>query len=124
VRSRQPTRPAAIRPRTATRPRTRVLPRDRDLDLDRDLDRDRRANRAVYGFVSRAPADIAGEALTNFLERRILSKRNSRHDHPGRADAALRRALLDKCALQRMITTEPFDRRDVGVLDLRSRDQT
>src|ERR1700704_3422431 len=57
---------------------------------------------AVNRRVTRAPTEITRQADANLVERRFPSKRHGRHDHPRRADAALRAAVLDEGALQRV----------------------
>src|SRR6185503_6709329 len=54
---------------------------------------------------------------------RLRTERDRGHDHPRRANPALRAAELDKRMLQRMLAAESFDGRDAGAIDLRERHQ-
>jgi hypothetical protein len=84
----------------------------------------RRRYRAIDGHVSSAPAQIPREPNADLLERRPSAKRHGRHDHPRRADAALRPTVLDEGALQRMTSVQPFDRRHARPVNLRDRYET
>src|SRR5712672_1072404 len=69
--------------------------------------------------VAGAAADIAGELVADFTLGRILvllEQLAHRHDHPGRAEAALQGVMLVESRLHRMqgatARREAFDRRD------------
>ena len=55
---------------------------------------------------------LPARPVAHAIERRAWTERHRRHDHPRRADAALRAAVLHERALQRMPAAEPLDRRD------------
>src|SRR5882757_2358710 len=76
-------------------------------------------NRAYDVGVAGTAADIAGEVMANFALGRVgvLGEQlPDRHDHAGRAEAALQGVVLMEGRLNRMQSAaagrEPFDRRD------------
>jgi hypothetical protein len=58
------------------------------------------------------------------FERCVWRQLHSGHDHAGRADTALRRAVLDECVLQAVAFFQSFNGRNLGVFRLRNRHQT
>ena len=80
-------------------------------------------NRSIDRRVARAAAQVAREARLHLIQRRIPAERDRRHDHPGRADAALRAAVLDEGMLQRVTAAQAFDRHHPRPVDLRDRHQ-
>ena len=94
----------------------RPVPRSaaRRCDVDRSIDR-RVARCSGTGCRQADPASASSDGFA--------AERHRRHDHPRRADAALRAAVLDERALQRMTAAEPFDRRHARAGDLRDRHQ-
>src|SRR6185436_15778509 len=67
--------------------------------------------------VSRAAADVAGDAEANFVFRRVgilVEQRLGHHDHPRRTEAALRAAKLGELLLQRML--DSFDGDDLAAV--------
>src|SRR3974390_781631 len=81
----------------------------------------RALDRAVDGGIAGAPADIAGQPDPDGVLRRPWTKGDGSEDHPGRADATLRTAELDKSPLQGVASAESFDGGDVGSGHLRER---
>jgi hypothetical protein len=83
-------------------------------------------DRAVDGFVARAPAQVPGERFAHALERglaRGLDQAARGEDHTRCADAALRTHLAHHRALERVIAREPLDRGHVAAFRLRARHQ-
>src|SRR5471032_1089028 len=70
-------------------------------------------------LVAGAAAEIAGDAFANFAFGGgwvVLEQRHGRHDHAGRAVAALQAVLFPEAFLQRVqmaVRSEPFNRRDL-----------
>ena len=65
----------------------------------------RRAHRAHDRLVAGAAAEVAREPAADLVVRRVgvaVEQRLRRHEHAGRAEAALQRVLLDERALQRV----------------------
>ena len=87
------------------------------------FDAPRASNRPIDRRVAGAAAQVAGEADLHLVERRLRAERHRRQDHARRADAALRAAVLDERALQRMTSAQPLDRRHARAVDLRDRHQ-
>src|SRR6185436_12850237 len=75
--------------------------------------------------VSRAAADVAGDAEANFVFRRVgilVEQRLGHHDHPRRTEAALRAAKLGELLLQRML--DSFDGDDLAAVGLHPEHET
>src|SRR5471032_728731 len=68
-------------------------------------------DRSIDRRVARAAAEIARQAGLHLVHRRPLAERDGRHDHAGRADAALRAAVLNERVLQRVTAAQSLDRR-------------
>src|SRR5437762_5812525 len=81
----------------------------------------RALNGSVDRRVARASTQIPCKADADLVERRLPSERHGGHDHARRADPALRAAVRDEGALQRMAAAEPLDRRHARALDVRHR---
>src|SRR5262245_47598927 len=81
-------------------------------------------NRAIDRRVAGAPAEIAGKTGANRVKRRPAAERDRGHDHPRRTDAALRAAVLDEGALQRMARVETFNRRHARAVHMSGRHKT
>src|SRR6476620_8576836 len=78
-------------------------------------------DRPINRGIPRASAEISGQADAHVVERRRLAERYCGHDHPRRADAALRTAEFHERALERMPPAQPLDRRHPRAVDLRRR---
>src|SRR5712691_13051033 len=74
--------------------------------------------------ITRAPAEVALELVPDLLLARVriaLEHLVDRHDHAGRAEAALEPVLLPEPLLDRVelaVLRQPFDRHDVGAVRL------
>jgi hypothetical protein len=73
--------------------------------------------------VAGAATEVAGEADSDLVEGRLRSKRDRGHDHPGRADAALRPSEFHERPLQRMTAAEPLDSREAHTVRVSERYQ-
>ena len=80
--------------------------------------------------VARTTAEIASEPFLDLLQRRprmLAEQVLCCHDHAGRADTALRPAVLEEAALQGVqqpILTHTLDGADVHILCLQNRYET
>jgi len=78
--------------------------------------------------VAGAAAQVSGDRVTNFIVARVavlFQKRNSRHQHSGRAIAALQTVFLVEAVLKRMefaVLFETFDSRDRSSIGLNRED--
>src|SRR5207244_3642103 len=75
-------------------------------------------------LIAGAPAEISGDALADLALRRLRvigQQVDGRHDHPGRAVAALETVLFPEALLHRVqlaVAREPFDGRDGAAVGL------
>src|SRR5260370_28406434 len=81
-------------------------------------------DRSVDSLIPGTPAQVPRKPDTDFFERWTRPERNSRQNHPRRADAALGSALGDESFLQHVLAAQPLDRRDARTLNLHERDET